>query len=78
VTTSAQAAAQISASAGQQSTGMSQIRQAIGNIQQAAQQNLAATRQAEAAAQELNRVGSNLLDLVGTSGKPLHYDGRRP
>ncbi|CAN5736284.1 hypothetical protein BH23GEM9_BH23GEM9_20940 [soil metagenome] len=72
VTTSAQAAAQISASAGQQSTGMSQIRQAIGSIQQASQQNLAATRQAESAAQELNRVGSRLLDLVGAraDGRP--------
>jgi methyl-accepting chemotaxis protein len=60
-----QAAAQIAASAGQQSTGMSQIKQAIGNIQQAAQQNLAATRQAEGAAQELNRLGSRLIDLVG-------------
>jgi methyl-accepting chemotaxis protein len=64
VSSAAQAAAQISASTGQQSTGMSQIRQAIGNIQQAAQQNLAATRQAEGAAQELNRLGSKLLYLV--------------
>jgi methyl-accepting chemotaxis protein len=64
-----QAAAQIAASAGQQSTGMSQIRQAIGNIQQAAQQNLAATRQAESAAQELNRLGSRLIELVGTAGR---------
>jgi methyl-accepting chemotaxis protein len=62
--TASQSAAQISASAGQQSTGMSQIRQAIGNIQQAAQQNLAATRQAEGAAQELNRLGSQLVYLV--------------
>ncbi|CAN5684645.1 hypothetical protein BH23GEM10_BH23GEM10_02860 [soil metagenome] len=59
-----QAAAQISASAGQQSTGMAQIRQAIGNIQQASQQNLAATRQAEGAAQELHRLGSRLVHLV--------------
>jgi methyl-accepting chemotaxis protein len=66
VAAAAQAAAQISASAGQQSMGMGQIRQAIGNIQQASQQNLAATRQAESAAQELNRIGSRLLDLVGT------------
>ena len=62
-----QAAAQIAASAGQQSTGMSQIKQAIANIQQAAQQNLASTRQAEGAAQELNRLGSRLIDLVGAS-----------
>lgn len=67
VGSSAQAAAQIAASAGQQATGMSQIRQAIGNIQQAAQQNLAATRQAESAAMELNRVGGRLLDLTGAT-----------
>lgn len=65
--TSSQAAAQIAASAGQQATGMGQIRLAIGSIQQAAQQNLAATRQAESAAQELNRLGSRLLGLVGAA-----------
>lgn len=69
VSDASQAAAQISASAGQQSTGMSQIKQAIGNIQQAAQQNLAATRQAESAAQELNRLGSRLIDLVGVDAQ---------
>ena len=63
-----QAAAQIAASAGQQSTGMSQIKQAIGSIQQAAQQNLAATREAESAAQELNRLGTRLIALVGVAG----------
>jgi methyl-accepting chemotaxis protein len=71
VASAAQASAQISASAGQQSTGMSQIRQAIGSIQQASQQNLAATRQAESAAQELNRVGARLLDLVGADAHQI-------
>ncbi|MEO5509261.1 MAG: methyl-accepting chemotaxis protein [Longimicrobiales bacterium] len=61
-----QAAIQIAASAGQQSAGMSQIRQAISNIQDAAQQNLQATREAEAASQELNRLGERLIQLVGT------------
>jgi methyl-accepting chemotaxis protein len=64
----AQAAAQIAASAGQQSTGMTQIRQAIGNIQQAAQQNLAATKQAEAASRDLSELGGRLLALIGGSG----------
>jgi methyl-accepting chemotaxis protein len=68
VSGAAQSAAQIAASASQQSTGMSQIRQAIGSIQQAAQQNLAATRQAEAAAQEVNRAGAQLIDMVGGVG----------
>jgi methyl-accepting chemotaxis protein len=66
-TEAAQAAAQITASANQQAIGLEQIRQAIGNIQDATQQHLAATRQTESAAQELNRVGGHLLQLVGTS-----------
>jgi methyl-accepting chemotaxis protein len=61
----AQAAAQITASANQQAIGLEQIRQAIGSIQEATQQHLAATRQTETAAQELNRVGGDLLHLVG-------------
>ena len=62
---SAQTAAQIQASAGQQAIGMEQIRQAIGNIHDATQQHLVATRQSETAAQDLNRLGTQLLDLVG-------------
>ena len=44
-------ATQIVASAGQQTTGMAQINQAMKNLQQAARQNLVATRQVEQAAQ---------------------------
>jgi len=65
ISESAQSAAQIVASAGQQAIGMEQIRQAISSIQQATQQNLASTRQSENAAQELDRIGSGLVDLVG-------------
>jgi methyl-accepting chemotaxis protein len=61
----ARVAAQILASAGQQAAGMTQIRQAMGNIQQATQQNLASTRQAERAAQDLHALGGKLLALVG-------------
>lgn len=68
VTEAAQAASQIVASAGQQAAGMSQIRQAMASIQDATQQNLAATRQAENAAQDLNQLGRRLLDLVGSNG----------
>lgn len=64
----AHAAAQIAASAGQQSTGLAQIREAIGNIQLAEQQNLSATQQSETAARDLNRLGAYLLDLVGGEG----------
>ena len=62
---SAQAAAQIQASAGQQAIGMEQIRQAIGNIHDATQQHLLATRQSETAAQDLNRLGEKMVELVG-------------
>jgi methyl-accepting chemotaxis protein len=67
VTQSSQAAAQIVASAGQQAIGMEQIRQAIANIHEATQQNLASTRQAETAAQELHHLGNRLVQLVGGS-----------
>jgi len=62
---SAQAAAQIVASAGQQALGMTQIRQAMANIHEAVQQNLASTKQAERAAHDLNALGTSLLELVG-------------
>jgi methyl-accepting chemotaxis protein len=71
----AQAAAQIVASAGQQTVGMSQIRQAMANIHEATQQNLASTRQAERAAQDLDRLGRRLLALVQQS--PATGDGAR-
>ena len=59
----AQAAAQIVASAGQGATGMAQIQQAITNIDQVSRLNLAATRQAEQAAQSLNALGVRLAAL---------------
>lgn len=69
VAEAADSAAQIVASAGQQAVGMTQIRQAMGSIQKATQQNLASTRQAEAAAKDLNHLGRRLLELVrGTGG----------
>ncbi|MEK6260117.1 MAG: CHASE3 domain-containing protein [Planctomycetota bacterium] len=60
----AQATAQIVASAGQQAAGMSQIHQAIRNIDQVARQNLVATRQAEQAAQDLNSLGNQLAAMI--------------
>ena len=47
---------------------MAQIRQAMGNIHEATQQNLASLRQAERAAHDLNELGRRLMALVG--GKP--------
>jgi methyl-accepting chemotaxis protein len=61
----ARAAAQIVASAGQQATGVSQINLAMKNIDQVSRQNLAATRQAEQAAQHLNALGLQLARLIG-------------
>ncbi len=53
-----------------EAAGMAQIRQAMANIQEATQQNLASTRQAERAANDLNELGGRLVALVGTNGRP--------
>ena len=58
------AATQIAASAGQQATGMAQIAVAIKNIDQVTKQTMAATRQSEEAAANLNAIGSQLAGLV--------------
>jgi methyl-accepting chemotaxis protein len=60
----AHSASQIAASAGQQSTGMAQIHQAMKNISQTTTQNLASTKQTERAAQDLNSLGLRLKELV--------------
>ena len=56
--------AQIVASAGQQATGMSQIHQAMKNLDQVARQNLVAIRQVEQAAQNLSALGNQLTSLT--------------
>ena len=61
---SAQAALQIAASAQQQLAGMDQVALAMQNINQASAQNVASTRQAEAAAQNLHGLGLKLKGLV--------------
>jgi len=60
----AQAATQIAASAQQQSVGMDQVALAMQNINQASTQNVASTRQAETAAQNLHGLGQKLKQLV--------------
>jgi methyl-accepting chemotaxis protein len=60
----AQATAHIMASAGQQATGMAQINQAIKNIDLVARQNLAATTQADQAAQTLNALANELAQFI--------------
>ncbi len=61
---SANAAQQIVASAQQQSTGMEQIALAMQNINQATIQNLASTRQAEKAAQDLSTLAQQMEAVV--------------
>jgi methyl-accepting chemotaxis protein len=60
----AQAAAQIVASAGQQATGMGQISQAMRSLDQVARQNLVSTREVEQASQNLNILGNELTGLT--------------
>jgi len=61
----AQAATQIAASSQQQMVGMDQVAQAMENIKQASVQNVAGTKQAETAAQNLHELGQKLNDLIG-------------
>ncbi|MBI2748071.1 MAG: methyl-accepting chemotaxis protein [Burkholderiales bacterium] len=61
---SAQAALQIAASAQQQLAGMDQVALAMQNINQASAQNVASTKQAESAAQNLHGLGLKLKGLV--------------
>ena len=64
LTEAARAAAQIAAAVGQQATGMTQIHQAMRNVDQAAKQNAAASRQAAQAAENLNKLGTQLAALI--------------
>jgi methyl-accepting chemotaxis protein len=58
------AANQITASAAQQATGMSQVQQAMRDISLASNQGAAATKQAEQAAQDLSALGARLKQLL--------------
>jgi methyl-accepting chemotaxis protein len=64
VTEAAQAATQIAASSQQQLVGMDQVALAMENIKQASSQNVASTKQAETAAQNLHELGQRLKGLV--------------
>ena len=66
ISEAAQAATQIAASSKQQMVGMDQVVMAMTNIQQASEQNVAGTRQAESAAQGLYEMGNKLSVLVGS------------
>ncbi|MBI2987997.1 MAG: methyl-accepting chemotaxis protein [Deltaproteobacteria bacterium] len=64
ITESAQAATQIAASSQQQMVGTDQVALAMENIKQASTQNVASTKQAETAAQNLHDLGQKLKQLV--------------
>ncbi len=66
-TEAAQAAAQIAASSTQQATGIAQINAAMKNIKQVTDQTLAATRQTERAAQDLNSLATRLKELLAST-----------
>ncbi len=61
----AQAATQIAASSQQQIVGMDQVALAMDNIKQASLQNVAGTKQTEAAAHNLHELGQKLKQLAG-------------
>ena len=61
---SSQAAAQMVAGGRQQTSGIEQIAQAMGNINQATVQSLSSTRQAEKTAQDLNDLARHLTETV--------------
>jgi methyl-accepting chemotaxis protein len=64
VNEAAQSATQIAASSQQQMVGMDQVALAMENIKQASMQNVAGTRQAELAAQNLHELGQKLKGLA--------------
>jgi len=64
LTETSQAAAQITASAGQQATGMAQIHQAMKNINLVTSQNVSSAGQTEKAARDLNLLGGQLREMV--------------
>ena len=68
LTESAQAAQQILASTQQQVVGMDQTALAMQNIKQASAQNMAATRQVEESAHNLNELAQRLTALVSVQG----------
>jgi len=70
VAEAAQAATQIAASSQQQLVGMDQMALAMDNIKQASAQNVAGTRQAEKAAQDLQKLGNKLKQLVDEKALP--------
>ena len=68
VAESANAALQVAASASQQASGVTQIQQAMRDINMVTTQNLSSTRQIESASQDLNLLSTRLREMVGAGG----------
>lgn len=66
VAEAADAALQVSASAAQQATGITQIQQAMRDINQVTSQSLSSTRQIESASNDLNLLSTRLRQMIGT------------
>ncbi len=66
ITEAAEAATQIAASSQQQLVGMDQVVLAMENIKQASMQNVAGTKQAEAASRNLHELGRRLGSMIGS------------
>jgi methyl-accepting chemotaxis protein len=64
---------EISISTKEQSEGMSQIAQAMGNIDQVTQQNAATSEEAAAAAEELNAQAVSMQDMVAEIGDMVGF-----
>jgi methyl-accepting chemotaxis protein len=70
VNQNAVAGKQVMASAGQQATGMAQIRDAMHGVRAAAEQAAAATRETERTARDLSALGTRLLETIRGNGVP--------
>jgi methyl-accepting chemotaxis protein len=70
----ARASAQIVASSGQQATGMAQISQAMQDLDQVAQRNVAAIRHIEEAAGDLTALSDRLSVIVAAAPAPARED----
>ena len=69
ITESAASAQHTVAAAGQQATGMAQVRQAIRAIHQSSQQNVVAIRQTEQSARDLSAMGSQLQRILSGNSR---------
>ncbi len=70
INAAAQAASKILASTGQQATAMSQIQHAMSGIEDSSNQSTAAAHDCERSAQDLDRLGKQLRELMNSTRSP--------